>query len=174
METFGPSLPPVKNGRFADQRRAALAGLATAEIDEPIAGLIAAVNRREHCFTQQCCFGHFVWPPDRGPHNCTPLPPEDPGVPIEYRIAYVALCLDDGKEGRALLWGLSAVAEADPDYVQFGTAAWFWERQVNSYALQVEPERFRDKDSVTLAFEEARRVELARDRFFAALGRLFG
>jgi len=173
METFGPPMPMVPNGRFAEQRQAALRDLADADIDAPIAGLIASINRRAYCFTQQCCFGHFVLT-GLAPHNLEPLPRRDPGSPIEYRIAYVAFCLDDGERGRALLGDLGRMAETDPEYVQLGSAAWFRETQVNSYQLQVEPARFKDRDQAFLAFEQALRVELARNRFFTALAGLFG
>jgi hypothetical protein len=173
METFGPPMPFVTNDRFAEQRRATGRSLNDADIDTPITGLIAAINRPTHCFTLQSCFGHFVWPPDRGPHNLEPLPALDPGLPIEYRIAYTAICLDNGIEGRTLFHDLRALVEIDPEYVQFGSAGWFWEQQVNSYVLQVEPLRFRYQDQAILVFEEARRVEHVRDRFFEVLGGLF-
>lgn len=32
-----------------------------------------------------------------------------------------------------------AITAIEPDYLQFGSADWFWERWLNSYALQVEP-----------------------------------
>ena len=55
------------------------------------------------------------------------------------------------------------------DYVQLGSAAWFWERWVNSYALQVEPARFKTADEATIEGAEALHVRQTRDTFFAEL-----
>ena len=43
---------------------------------------------------------------------------------------------------------------------------------MNSYALQVEPERYRTKDAVSISYEEALRVQDVRDTVFAAVDRL--
>ncbi len=40
---------------------------------------------------------------------------------------------------------LRQIPAIDPEYIQFGCAEWFWEAQVNSYALQVEPMRHMTK-----------------------------
>jgi hypothetical protein len=60
----------------------------------------------------------------------------------------------------------------DPEYVQFGCAEWFWERQVNSYVLQVEPERYKMRDKVGVSFQEALHIERVRDRFFHELRKM--
>jgi hypothetical protein len=49
---------------------------------------------------------------------------------------------------------------------------WFWERQVNSFVLQVEPERHRRRDSVEVGYREALRMQDIRDRFFRHLNEL--
>ena len=59
--------------------------------------------------------------------------------------------------------------EIDKDYIQFGSAGWFWDRQVNTYVLQVEPDRYRFKDRVFLDYREALHVEKIRDLFFQKL-----
>jgi len=142
------------------------------EIDRPIIDVVRAFNRLPHCFTLQSCYGHFLWSPCQGPYNLERLPSEELGGLIEYRIAYLALCLDNSETGRALLRDLKLVVRLDPDCVQFGSADWFWAKQVNSYVLQVEPLRFQDQDHTTLAFQEARHIECVRGRFFEALSTL--
>jgi hypothetical protein len=42
---------------------------------------------------------------------------------------------------------------------------------VNSYALQVEPERFKDQDQALLDPAEALRIEALRNRFFERLAK---
>lgn len=89
---------------------------------------------------------------------------------VEYRIAYVAFCLEESTAGRRLRGLLQRVTEIDPAYVQFGSPEWFWEhQQVNSYALQVEPERFGNQDVAVLEYREALHVQEVRGRFFARL-----
>ena len=57
----------------------------------------------------------------------------------------------------------------DPENIQFGSAEWFWKRQVNSYALQVEPDRFKRQDTAILDYEEALNIEKIRNEFFFQL-----
>ena len=54
----------------------------------------------------------------------------------------------------------------DSDYVQFGSADWFWSNQVNSYVLQVEPDRYKHQDTVLLPYKEALFIEKIRNAFF--------
>ena len=68
------------------------------------------------------------------------------------------------------LWEITAL---DPENVQFFCAEWFWERQVNSYALQVMPGRFKHLDSAVLPYEEALLIEKLRHAFFQRLGKVF-
>lgn len=74
-----------------------------------------------------------------------------------------------GRSGRGLMDALGAITAIDPDYLQFGSAGWFWERWRNSYALQVEPAGYMTRDDVVLAAAEARHVQHTRDLFFSAL-----
>jgi hypothetical protein len=65
-----------------------------------------------------------------------------------------------------------AITAIDPDYLQFGSADWFWERWLNSYALQVEPARYMTRDDVVLPAAEALHVQRTRDLFFSELRKL--
>ena len=49
---------------------------------------------------------------------------------------------------------------------------WFWERQINSYALQVEPDRFKHEDRAILGYKEALKIENIRNEFFVQLKEL--
>jgi len=172
METFGSARRLKRNPGFERQREAARRVLDLSSIDAPIRDLVRALNRLPHCFTIQSCYGHFLWSACGDPGNLEVLPPADPAGLITYRIAYLAICLDTGRAGRALLRDLESVAQDAPGYVQMGSADWFWERQVNTYVLQVEPERFRQMDQAPLTYDEALRVQEARADFFQALGEI--
>jgi len=138
-------------------------------IDEPIIELVNAFNELPYCFTLQSCYGHFVYSGQNDPQNLKPLPLTDTIYRVEYRIAYVAFCVEYSDFGRTLLDVLKAIKDIDPDNIQFCCAEWFWERQVNSYALQVEPERFKFKDEAILDYQEALRIQKIRNEFFAQL-----
>jgi len=169
METFAPAKALVENPGFAHQRRQCLKGLTADMIDPPIRPLVHTLNGIAACFTLQCCYGHFVFTGCRDPNNLDPLPPQAPRAPITYRIAYLALCIDKTPAGERLLEALAGIPDLDPDNIQFGSATWFWERQVNSYALQVEPDRFKRRDQAVLEYGEALRIERLRARFFERL-----
>ena len=64
---------------------------------------------------------------------------------------------------------LSRIPARAPDCIQFGSADWFWERWANTYVLQVEPARHKEKDEVILDAAEARQVQTVRDQFFMDL-----
>ena len=166
METFIPPKDLVDNPHYSAQRRAALADLQDAWIDAPIVEHIRTLNSLPHCFTLQCCYGHFLTSGQADPHNLEPLPVAEVPGSVEYRIAYLALCVENSTAGRELLEVLSEVTAIDPENVQFGCATWFWERQVNSYVLQVEPDRFKDADRAVLDYEEALHIEKTRHAFF--------
>lgn len=172
METFAAPKEFVDNPRFASQRERALRDLKTAMIDDPLRELVAGFAAMPYCYTLQSCYGHFVYDGRSDPHNVEPLPEGPHEGPVEYRIAYLALCIERGGEGRRLYDDLAAVAEIDPAYIQFGSPAWFWRRRVNAYALQVEPERYKDRDSIVVRMHEARRIERARNAFFARIGEI--
>jgi hypothetical protein len=169
METFTAPRTFVKNEQYNQQRRLALENLVYAAIDTPIVDIIRGFAQLEYCFTLQCCYGHFLYPGQSDRHNLQPLPERGDIITVEYRIAYLALCIQDSVAGRAMYDRLDQMAGADPDYLQFGSADWFWERQVNSYALQVEPVRHQNEDSHFVDYPEALHIERIRNRFFDAL-----
>lgn len=168
METFTEPRDLVENPRYPEERRVALEGLGNRSIDGPIVDIIRMFTALPYCFTLQCCYGHFICAPGQSLQSLDPVPADHAGS-VRYRIAYVSLCIQNGDAGRALLASLGEIPKIDPDYVQFGSADWFWERWINSYALQVEPRRYKNQDEVILPADEARHVQHTRDRFFAAL-----
>jgi hypothetical protein len=172
METYTPFKELVENPHYEAQRQRSLRSLEQAPIDEPIVPIVQGFARLPHCFTLQSCYGHFLYPGQNDKNNLDPLPEHGDLRVITYRIAYLAWCIQDSPPGRALLSDLAAIAELDSAYIQFGCAEWFWTRQVNSYILQVEPQRFKDQDVVQVDATEARRIEQVRGRFFEALGKL--
>lgn len=169
METYTEAKPLQDNPNFARQRQKSLAGLDDSQLDRPIVDAVKALNSLPHCFTLQCCFGHFVYPGQGDPNNLERLPRMGGIESVEYRIAYVAFCVENSIAGRMLLEALKRLAALDPENVQFGCAEWFWERQVNSYVLQIEPERFEDADRAVVDYTEALRLEQTQDAFFARL-----
>ena len=172
METFTSLKQPVDNPAFAAQRRRTLEQLDPAELDPPMVDLVRRLNELPYCFTIQSCCGHFVFGGHPDPRNLERLPPSQGAGPVQYRMAYLALCLDNGEQGIALLRDLERLPAIDPQYVQFGCADWFWERQVNSYALQVMPMRHRTRDSAWIDYAEALRVQSVRDELLGRLDQL--
>lgn len=150
-----------------------LASLSDNMLDTPIIDLINGFNQLPYCFTLQCCYGHFVHDLQKNPHNLDPLPTTDTIRSVEYRIAYIAFCIENSAPGRTFREALSNIRLVDPENIQFCSAAWFWKRQVNSYALQVQPDRFKDKDRTLLDYKEALRIEKVRNAFFVQLQELF-
>jgi hypothetical protein len=138
-------------------------------IDAPIIGLIKDFNELACCFTIQCCHGHFIYPGQDDSHNLDPLPITDAIDSVEYRIAYICLCIESSDSGKKLLEVLGEIPAIDPENIQFCCAEWFWSRQVNTYALQVQAERFKHKDSAILEYGEALHLEKVRNEFFVQL-----
>jgi hypothetical protein len=172
METFTKAKPLTENPHYLAQRRDCLASLDDSMLDAPIAPIVAGFNERSCCFTLQSCYGHFLYKGQTDAHNLAPLPAAKPIHPIEYRIAYIAMCIENNDAGRTLIEALRQVVAIDPQNIQFGSAHWFWKRQVNTYVLQVEPDRFKYRDRAPLAYEEAITIEGLRNRFFARLNAL--
>jgi hypothetical protein len=168
LETFSEPREFVENTRYPQDRKDALAALDLGSIDKPIVDIVAGFAKLPHCFTLQCCYGHFVCAPEQNPHSLGAIP-SDYGGPVRYRIAYIAFCLENSSRGRALRDSLSRVTAIDPGFVQFGSPDWFWDQWVNSYALQVEPTAYQSKDEVILEVAEALRTQRARDLFFIEL-----
>lgn len=172
METFTELKDLVDNPHFRDQRQRNLRELKDAVIDEPIKELINGFNKLSYCFTLQSCYGHFIYDGQNDPHNLGPLPLKDSINQVVYRIAYMAFCIENSTWGRLLLNEFLTITEIDPKNIQFGCAEWFWKRQINSYAFQVEPDRFKFEDKAVLDYKEALIIENVRNQFFVQLGGL--
>ncbi|MFN2133076.1 MAG: hypothetical protein ACK2VD_21295 [Anaerolineae bacterium] len=172
METFIEPRELVENPHYARQRRKAVHGLHDGMIDAPIVELVRRLNELPHCFTLQSCYGHFLYEGQDDPHHLGALPVTGAIARVEYRIAYLAFCVANSASGRELLAALQGITMIDPSNVQFGCATWFWERQINSYVLQVEPDRFMYQDRAMLDYGEALHIEATRDAFLARLREL--
>ena len=169
METFTELKELVENPHYQEQRQNSLAGLTDVLIDVPIIELIKGFNKLPYCFTLQSCYGHFLYNGQKDPNNLDPLPTTNTIVSVEYRIAYIAFCIDNSDSGRRLFDDLKEIRAIDPENIQFCCAEWFWERHVNSYALQVEPDRFKHEDIALLDYKEALHIEKIRNTFFIRL-----
>jgi hypothetical protein len=170
METFAPPREFVTHARYARDRQTALSRLELADIDVPIVDIVESFVALPHCFTLSCCHGHCICSPDQDQRSLDPIPPHHAG-PVRYRIAYLALCIENSGAGLTLRESLARVPAIDPDNVQFGSPSWFcrrWPRH-NVYALQVEPARFMDQDEAVLETAEALHVQRTRDLFFREL-----
>ncbi|OPX31525.1 hypothetical protein B1H10_08705 [candidate division KSB1 bacterium 4484_188] len=169
MEIFCRVKPFSDNTDFHRQREKSLRKLDIKSIDAPIREIISAFSRTDFCFTMQSCYGHFVHQFQTDIKNTEPLPQTDRILTVEYRIAYLALCIENNRKGRALFDALAEITKIDTAYIQFGCADWFWRQQVNSYVLQVEPERFKYADKIQIDYREALRIEEIRNRFWNSL-----
>ena len=172
METFTELKELVENPNYQIQRQETLNALTDEMIDMPIINLVNSFNKLPYCFTLQSCYGHFIYNGQNDPHNLEPLPITDTIASVEYRIAYIALCIENSDLGRMLFDALKGIADIDPENIQFCSAEWFWKRQVNSYALQIEPDRFKFEDKAILDYKEALKIEKIRNEFFIQLKEL--
>ena len=169
METFTDLKDFVDNPDFHEQRKKCLKQLDIESIDAPIVDLISSLAKLDYCFTLQSCYGHFLYNSQQDPYNVEPLPASNSISNVDYKIAYIALCIENSKQGKFLYQHLRNIPSIDPEYIQFGCAEWFWERQVNSYALQVEPKRYMVKDNITVNYQEALHIQKIRNEFFEEL-----
>ena len=169
METFTSPRELVNNRHFQYQKQKSLKGLTNDMIDAPIVDVIHDFNKSDDCFTLQCCYGHFLYEGQDNPENLESIPETNPITIVEYRIAYLAFCIDNCKSGKMFMESLKDLTFIDPDNIQFGSADWFWQRQINSYALQVEPDRFKDQDRANVNYKEALYLEKLRNKFFLRL-----
>jgi len=159
----------AENPHYKEQKRKSMAVLTNAMIDVPIIEIINGFNRLPYCFTVQSCYGHFLYNGQKDPYNLDSLPVTKCIARVEYRIAYITFCIENSKQGRGLFKALQEIAVIDPDNIQFCSAEWFWKRQINSYALQVEPDRFKHEDRTILDYKEALYIEKLRNDFFIQL-----
>lgn len=169
METFTELKDLAENPHYQVQKRKILYDLNDDMIDTPIVDLINWFNKLPYCFTLQSCYGHFVYNGQKDTHNLDPLPAKEIIAQVEYRIAYIAFCIENSASGRGLFEALKEITAIDPENVQFCCAEWFWKKQINSYALQVEPDRFKRKDTAIIDFKEALHIEKIRNTFFIRL-----
>ena len=171
METFTPARPFTRHPGYLSDRKKAHRELEReilmGSIDAPLLPIIQECFLITHFFSIQCCYGHFV-------HNLQPdtenlVPPSHYKGKIEtvrYRLAYLAVCIQDNIQGNEMYSDMEKLAADNPDYIQFGSADWFWERMVNTYCIQLEPERLKNKDSGVIPMEEAVHLEMLREDFF--------
>jgi hypothetical protein len=169
LETFTALKDLVDNPLFSQQSQKSINSLDLNAIDAPIVEIISGFSNLPYCFTLQSCYGHFLHDHQKNPQGTEPLPISDHIKNVEYRIAYLALCIQNSKMGRKLFHDLAKIPAIDPEYIQFGCAQWFWKRQLNSYALQVEPRKHMTKDKISVPYQEALHIEKIRDEFFRAL-----
>jgi len=173
VETFVEARPLVQDPSFEEHRRRALAELEVAlssnAIDMAITDMIRRFSRIPYCFTIQSCHGHFENKENGAEVDLFSEAECGSLSSIHYRIAYLAMCVQNSAEGKSLLEDLKSIADIEPDYIQFGSANWFWNRCPNTYVLQVEPSTCACKDAVDVSIEEARHLSETRDKFFKGL-----
>ncbi len=172
METFTELKDLAGNPHYQIQKRKIISDFDDDIIDTTIFNLIKGFNKLPYCFTLQSCYGHFVFNGQNDIHNLDPLPVKEIIAQVEYRIAYIAFCIENSASGRGLFEALKEITAIDPENVQFCCAEWFWKKQINSYALQVEPDRFKHKDTAIIDFKEALHIEKIRNTFFIQLNEL--
>ncbi len=120
----------------------------------------------------QSCYGHFLYEGQQNPDNLASLPAVTTITNVEYKIAYIAFCIENSNSGRIFLERLTELTSIEPENIQLISPEWFWKRQVNSYALQVEPERFKYQDRATINYKEALHLETIRNLFYIQLEEL--
>jgi len=171
LETFTVSREFVESNRYAQDRLDTLAALDLASIDEPIKDIVSGFATLPHCFPIQSCVGHFICAQNKDAHTLDPIPTGYTDS-VRYRIAYLAVCIENSPRGHTLRQSLAEIPAIDPTCVQFGSADWFWDRWVNSYTLQVEPMSYMNKDEAILDLTEALHIQKTRDLFFEELRKL--
>jgi len=169
METYTELKEFMNDPGFEEMRQKYLSELDEVVIDEPIIEIIKDFNQLPYCFTLQSCYGHFLYNGQNDSNNLDPLPVSKNISHVEYRIAYVALCIKNSTPGREFFKELKRIPEFDPQNIQFCCAEWFWKSFINSFALQVEPDRFKNKDTAVLEYQEALYIEKVRNEFFSQL-----
>ncbi len=169
METFTELKELAENPHYQVQRHKSLCDLNDDMIDVPIFDLINGFNKLPYCFTLQSCYGHFAYEGNKDSHILKYVPTTDISSEVGYRIAYIALCIENSKLGKELFEILEKIEAIDPKNIQFCCAEWFWNRQVNSYILQVEPDKFKHQDTAILDYKEALHIDKVRNNVFLQL-----
>jgi hypothetical protein len=174
METFTAARPFSPHPGYSIDRNNALLDLEVeiqrGSIDAPLLPLIQECRLIPHCFTLQCCFGHFVYDGEPDRENLI-LPTSYRGTVenVLFRLAYLTVCLQDNPGGREMYADLEALTSLNPDYIQFGSADWFWEQMINTYCIQLEPDWMKTQDSGMISQKEALLIEKLRPIFFNQL-----
>ena len=141
-------------------------------IDRPIIDILKDFNKIPYCFTMQGCYGHFVHKKQKDSHNLESISRHKQKSNIKYRIAYLAIGLDNNKSGKKMYNDLEKVKDINPDYIQFGSADWFNMKCPNNFILQVEPERDKYKDTSIVEKDEALKLEKAKTNMFDELRKI--
>lgn len=144
-------------------------------IDPQIMDIIEGIMAVPHCFTLQSCYGHIIEQGTDG-SRVKRIDPE-PALPDNglYQIAYLALVLENSESGRSLYQSLIDISLLDNNFIQFGSAEWFWKNEgfCNSYVIQVAPSGCRHLDRFNMSGEEAQKWLNSRALFFNELKKLF-
>jgi hypothetical protein len=172
METFIEAKSLIENPDFNERRRMALGKLSFDDIDKPIVEVIKKITSISYCFTLQSCYGHFLYAGQKDPHNIEPVSLNARDQEVEYRIAYLAICVQNNSRGRKLLEDISKIPSIGQKNIQYGSAEWFWERQINSFVVQVEPERFKSQDRCVVNYMEAITLERVRSLFWQEINEI--
>jgi hypothetical protein len=175
METFTEPREMVEDLHFTQKRAKALKQLRMSHIDPPIRDIVEGFQAVPHCFTIQSCHGHIM---ERGPDGGLGRIEPELGLPNQglYQIAYFALVLENSEAGRKWYQALADLSLLDHEYIQFGSADWFWNSLgfLNSYVIQVEPHRFRHLDRFSMDRQEAQKWLSAKGLLFSELRKLLG
>ena len=91
---------------------------------------------------------------------------------VQWMKKFMRRLYRNSEQGKFLYQHLRNIPSIDSEYIQFGCAQWFWERQVNSYALQVEPKRYMMKDRLSIDYWEALHIEKVKNNFLTQLKKL--
>ena len=167
METYTDYKPFVDHPSFREDRRCIIDNLDVGGIDPPLIPLIQKINRFPYVFSLQCCHGHFIW---KNGKEVKTLEQLETYKWVKYRLAYIALCIENSSPGRRLQQRLTKIPLLiNREKVQFCSAQWFWDQWPNSYAMQIIPERYKEFDSAQIAYAEAKEVAKIRDDCFAYL-----
>lgn len=167
MQTYIPPKPIEDYPEFQSDRQRALSSLDTSLIDHPLISLINKLNTLPYLFTLQCCFGHFLSDENK---EISEFDKFLPSTKVTYRLAYIAFCIENSPSGKNFVTQINdTLPVVGPELVQFCSAHWFWDQWINSYALQVMPERFKDQDIAVIDFHEIVTIQQARDLVFEHL-----
>ena len=172
METYVEAKSLIENPSFNKHRKMALGGLSFDVIDKPIVEIVNKITSISYCFTLQSCYGHFLYVGQNDPHNLEPVSLNAQDQDVEYRIAYLAICVENNTRGRELLEDISKIPSIDQKNIRYGSAEWFWERQINSFVVQVEPERFKWQDRCVVGYTEAIKLEEVRSLFWQEINEI--